>query len=270
MLYRYVTIDKLIDFLINARLSFTRLNLFEDKLEGITPEHLALNIVSDRIAKKLSAEWLGDLADVVTFNMNPTSRNERSRYRKVFQRTNYANCWYINDHESVAMWQLYSRRDSVAIRIPFAALAKEIDSGDFDSSSSRIKTLNYGGVQYIRFNEADVLTEFIVNEEAQGFVKDESYSHEREFRIMLTMEDNEVKKAEPKKFVLDEQVEEMNARLDIRSVNLRFRNFSSMPFEIVFHPQCSEWHRSNISTIIRKLDLGFTAKESALKRMFRD
>ena len=30
-LYRYVTIDKLMDFLLNQRFPLTRLNLFEDK-----------------------------------------------------------------------------------------------------------------------------------------------------------------------------------------------------------------------------------------------
>ena len=37
-LYRYLTIDKLMDFLLNQRIPLTRLNLFEDKLEGTTPD----------------------------------------------------------------------------------------------------------------------------------------------------------------------------------------------------------------------------------------
>lgn len=270
VLYRYVTIDKLIDFLVNARLSFTRLNLFEDKLEGITPEHLMLNMVSDRLAKTLAAPWLGDLADVVTFNMNPTRRNELRRHRKVFQRLNYANCWYVDTHESVAMWQLYSRRDSVAIRIPFIALVDEVENQRFALSSSRVEKLTYGSMHYFNFSEVDDLPEFIVNEDAQGFVKDRSFRHEHEFRLMIALKDEEVQKAEPKKFILDEQIEEVNERLDLKTLHLRLDNFSLLPFEIVFHPQCSDWHRSNVTSIVKKFALPFLLKESALKRMFKD
>jgi hypothetical protein len=107
MLYRYVTIDKLLDFLVNGRLPLVRLNLFEDKLEGVSIDHRMLNYAGDKIAENFS-DWGGELFKAVTLNVNPNKRNSLRRQREIFQKTNFANCWYINDHESVAMWQIYS------------------------------------------------------------------------------------------------------------------------------------------------------------------
>ena len=109
ILYRYVTIDKLIDFLLEARIPLVKLNLFEDKLEGVNLKHLRLNYESDKIAEQKQEEDTS--LKYISVNINPTERNLLRRKRETFQDTNYASCWYVNNHESVAMWQLYSKPD---------------------------------------------------------------------------------------------------------------------------------------------------------------
>jgi hypothetical protein len=136
-LYRYLTIDKLLDLLLNERISLVRLNLFDDKLEGSELNHLRLNCFSD-LEKKYMQKQGGTLSSI-SLTVNPTQRNERSRQRENFQETNYASCWYINDYESVAMWQLYSKPDSVAIKIPYKVLNKELLNGNFEINSKNEK-----------------------------------------------------------------------------------------------------------------------------------
>lgn len=269
LLYRYVTIDKLIDFLLNGRITFTRLSLFEDRLEGVTPQHLLLNLASNRIAEEMKAPWLGELAQLVTLNINPTRRNSLRLQREQFQQNNYANCWYIDKHESVAMWQLYSRRDSVAIRIPFKEMSSRLDMGNFSLTGYRHEKLRYGNLSYIRYNDIDQLQEYVLDQTLQGFIKDQSYSHEQEFRVMLTTTPSETEKAEMKPFLLAEQVDEVNERLNIKTIYMVFPDFGSMPFELVFHPQCPDWHRANVLTLMKRLDLPFTARESVLKDIFK-
>jgi hypothetical protein len=72
-LYRYVTIDKLIDCLLNKRFPLTRLNLFEDKLEGVTPQHLLQNLASDKISQQIADRACSIFN--IPLNINPTKRN---------------------------------------------------------------------------------------------------------------------------------------------------------------------------------------------------
>jgi hypothetical protein len=266
-LYRYVTIDKLIDCLLNKRLPLTRLNLFEDKLEGVTPQHLLLNIASDKIAQQTS-DWVGGIFNHITLNINPTNRNSLRRQRLDFQKYNFASCWFTNDHESVAMWQLYSSPDSIAIKIPVKALLDELESKNFDLTGYEHKKIRYGSVQYYRFGDLDSLSQLLTNEDIQGFVKDKSFSHESEFRIVLSVEKNERKEAKKKPLILDEQIDDLNKKLDQKIIYILFENFDNMPFELIFHPQASDWHKSNVRKTIENYGIDFPIIESKLTRIF--
>ncbi len=264
-LYRYVTIDKLMDFLINARITLTQLRNVEDRLEGTTIPHLLLNLKSQRHEGFLNA--LTD--NTFTFQVAPDRRNEFWNQREDFQRLNYVSCWYVDNHESVAMWQLYSRRDSVAIRIPFKDLDEQLSGGHFEPSVHRIQSLKYGKVQYAKFSDREDVQQLSDNTDLPGFFKDRGYQHEREFRLLLSMENREAKKIEQKRGVLIEHTNRMGRYLNIRAIHLALTNFQSMPFEIVFHPQCPDWHRKNVVAILGKWNLRFRAQESMLKDMFQ-
>lgn len=268
MLYRYVTIDKLFDFLINGRLPLVRLNLFEDRLEGVSIEHLLLNYASDEVAKHIG-ESVGGYMKRIGLNINPTKRNSLRRRREVFQNTNYANCWYINDHESVAMWQLYSSSDSVAIRIPYSLLTKEITNQNFHVSGVPAISLKFGNISYYKLNDIDGLSDLTVNEDVPGFVKDYSFQHEQEFRMMIETENVEPLIEERKAMVLDEQIEQINKKEDERVVYIDLFNFKQLPFEIVFHPQSSDWHRKNVMSLLDKYGLTFKTCQSSLKEIFK-
>jgi hypothetical protein len=245
MLYRYMTIDKLLDFLFNHRIPLVRLNVFQDKLEGASLEHLLLILSSNKLGEE-TAPWLGNLMKGIVYNVNPTKRNSLRRQREIFQKTNYASCWYANNHESVAMWQIYSKPDSVAVRIPYKALITEFTNRNFQLSSYDHESLKYGSVHYHRLNDLDDLSRAITKIDIVGFLKDYCFQHEQEFRIMLEIKEYESKPAERKQFILDEQIDRLNELKDLKLLYLSLKNFKTLPVEIIFHPQSLAWHRKNI------------------------
>lgn len=267
ILYRYVTIDKLLDFLFSARIPLVKLKEFEDKLEGVNVKHLLLNFTSNQLSKD-TADWLGGIFKQIVINVNPTKRNSLRRQREIFQDINYASCWYISNHESVAMWQLYSNPNSVAIRIPFKNLSNEILNFNFELPPHDFNHLRFGCIDYHRFDDLDELSKIIVKEDSQGFIKDSSFQHEQEFRILVETKLIERKTIERKETMLDEQIEKLNNGNFYKVIHLTLANFKSMPFEIVFHPKSHDWHRNNIRKIIEKFELQFKTSESKLKDIF--
>jgi hypothetical protein len=255
-----------------GRIPLVRLTEFHDKLEGIDIQHLMLNIASDIYSKNLKSHAFGGTLKHIKVNVNPARRNSLRRQRQIFQKTNFATCWYESNHESVAMWQLYSRPDSVAIRIPYKALTTEIVNNNFVLSYPEIVRMRYGSIEYIRFNELNELNELrfrLVNKETQGFIKDTSFTHEREFRIMLEIKPKEEYKVNASWVMLDEQVENLIELSEANKIDLYLDKIKQLPFEIVFHPQSSKWHRENIKKIIDKFDLKFDSIDSELRDIFK-
>ncbi len=263
ILCRYVTIDKLLDFLLNERIPMVRLNVFQDKLEGVHINHLMLNYGSEKVGG-----WIGEMIKHVTINVNANKRNSLRRQREIFQNTNYASCWYMNDHESVAMWQLYSKPDSVAIRIPYTNLSNSLQSGNFRMMDEYAK-IRYGSVDYYRFNNLEDLSKILVKEDTTGFVKDQSFQHEQEFRILAEFHEFDKNNLERKSMILDENIERLNELNQMKVIYLTFTNFKDLPFEIVFHPQSSSWHRQNICKILNNYQIPFKTFESSLKEILQ-
>ncbi|WP_166383107.1 MULTISPECIES: DUF2971 domain-containing protein [unclassified Polaribacter] len=265
-LYRYLTIDKLLDLLLSERISLVRLNLFDDKLEGSSLKHLRLNHFSE-LAKKDMQKQGGTFASI-SLTVNPTERNKRSRHRELFQDTNYASCWYIDNYESVAMWQLYSKPDSVAIKIPYKVLNKELLEGNFEING-KYEKLKFGAISYHRFKNIANVEKNNIETDIQGFIKDSSFDHEREFRIMVENKDSEKKYLENRGVLLDEDVDKLNNFNEIKVKYLKFNNFKKLPFEIIYHPECQEWHKKNIEKIISQFNIKFEIHDSELKNTFK-
>ena len=150
------------------------------------------------------------------------------------------------------MWHLYSRPDSIAIRIPVKSFIHEIDSKNFELSGYNHEKIRYGLVQYYRFDDLESLSQLVIDDEIQGFAKDKSFNHEAEFRMILSVKKDEIKKAKRKSLILDEQVEDFNKNLDLKTIYLKLNQFKDLPFELIFHPQSSDWHKSNIRETIKK------------------
>ncbi|MBK8242236.1 MAG: hypothetical protein IPK88_02330 [Saprospiraceae bacterium] len=256
-----MTIDQLLDFLINKRLPLIRLDLFEDKLEGTKLEHLVLNNQSENLRNKLFSNFENWFSNI---NINPNSRNNYSDERKLFQKTNYASCWYCSTHESVAMWNLFSHPNSVSVRINYHTLIKALQSSEIQLSYPSKKPLKIGNVKYTIFRNAESEEQLNKVDFVQGFIKDESFQHENEFRILLEIENIQERNSIGEEHLLKENLINWDKDHDLKVIHFEFSKMKEIPFEIVFHPRSNSWHRNNIMYLLKNSNLNITTSESIL------
>ena len=160
-LWKYLDIHKFISFLVNRELFFTRLDKFEDPIEGIRTSLLRELNSSD---KQLDLDA-------------PKIREMQTR--------NYVNCWFAGDRESMAMWNLYSNADSVVIKVDFELLKKEIEKS-FKNNLRTTPDLKIFGksVTYLDLNpfDSNLPLQKISN---SAFKKDRCFEYEKEYRFLI-------------------------------------------------------------------------------------
>ncbi len=57
--------------------------------------------------------------------------------------------------------------------------------------------------------------------------------------------------------------------IPVLDTHLKFNNFSKLPFEIIFHPQCQTWHKSNIKKVLTAFNINFKTFDSDLTSTFK-
>jgi len=232
-LWRYMDLHRLIYFLSSGNIFFSPLNSFFDPLEGIAEKHLndknfveALDRLKDKdegLRKESKEELAGEQAKI------------KERFKsglEEIQKTYFASCWYLGVRESLAMWDTYSNKDSIAIKFNPKELckvilssAKEIENEDFD-------LLVHGKVEYFKISPSDPNDESLKNSghRFKGFLKDLSYKHEEEFRF-LTVQNN--------------------CRKTYSFFELSLQKLEDLDFSIVTHPYMEPWKYNNIHTILK-------------------
>lgn len=116
--------------------------------------------VLNKMIKDLTPHKQFELRDVVKkFESYNTNRN-----------STFISCWFATntlEEENRAMWQLYSKNNGYRISIKWSDLKKQLEENNQD--------FEVGFVDYGNRNKIDNLF----------FVKDSSYTHEKEFRIVF-------------------------------------------------------------------------------------
>jgi hypothetical protein len=114
-----------VELLSTRRLYFARVDLLDDPYEG------AYTRPQTRAARRRGAAR--DDGPYPQFDPGTDLR----RYV-------YANCWYVNPHESAAMWRLYGRSaEGLAVRTTFGALAESLRAEPRLVSAGRVRYLDY-------------------------------------------------------------------------------------------------------------------------------
>jgi len=162
-IWRYCDLQKFISVLHRRALYFSRLSTLEDPYEAKWPKSMAIR-----------------------FPDFSQSNFDRTRHQV------FASCWHINEFESAAMWQLYSRMDEgVAIRSSLRSLKAGLVG--FDPVPPDIITpgvppkVFIGKVSYLdyendAFDWSNMLTAAIH--------KRRSFEHERELRAVCWLSSN--------------------------------------------------------------------------------
>lgn len=243
--FRYLTLEKLVDFLETGELFLSRLDKFEDNLENISPyEIYELKMRSGLIEKPQNAN--PNIPEHHWDKLISDSRNSLIQLQenlKMQQKYRFVSCWILSDVESFAMWDIYGK-SGFAIRFEreyFQELIK-ISIPNQTGITKKIDLLVAGKVTYQNFDE------IIFKEEESKlrfsvYRKHQSFEHEREYRIVAFM--NEI--------------------LDVSGLRYKLPSLKDIRFDIIANPRLDTFQFDKYKEIISKFTTTQKLTESQLK-----
>lgn len=171
-IWRYLDFAKLVDMVDRGALFFARADAMLDPWEGRIGTAGEISHVEQILAA------LPD--EVVTAGYAERVRAEYRAFRHESIRQIYLSCWYVSEHESAAMWELYAGRDGrgVAIQSSFGRLRSALPA-TFEEHAIRA-----GLVRYIDYSRETVP---VGNRFYPFLHKRLSFEHERELRAVLDL-----------------------------------------------------------------------------------
>lgn len=180
-LWRYMDFTKYVSLLSSRGLYFSRVDCFEDSFEG-AKGYLRNKDVWD----EYNLVWLRDVVanpphgiehDLSVEEIEIEAQrlySQISDNSTLFRKKTYISCWHENEHESEAMWRLYSKvwDNAIAIRTTYQSLYVSL---------GRDPKIPIGRVRYIDMNKS------YAGHNDVFWRKRKSFEHEREVRA-LTMD----------------------------------------------------------------------------------
>lgn len=178
-LWRYMDFTKYVSMLSTSTLYFARADTFEDPFEGAkgvigNKEKWDVHYLSffkqamknppEGVEWDHSEEYIEKEAQRLLKEMETGGKAHRERV--------YINCWHENEHESEAMWRLYSSYlgNAIAIRATYSSLYNAL---------GRNPSISIGRVKYIDFNKS------YAGPNDSFWRKRKSFEHEREVRAIV-------------------------------------------------------------------------------------
>lgn len=196
-LWRYMSLERLIDILSKKKLFFTSLNSYAatDPFEGLLPK-IAINPLTQSLSSFIDNQVIQKkLLEEKTIKMFPEEHHEK--IKRIFNKNNsddfkldvneiyfrvlkstVINCWHQNKSESEAMWSLYAKDNKgVAIQTTAQNLIESIDD----------ERVHFSEVRYIDFYDENLKnTDLVVNGLISPILKREAFEHEKEARLFFT------------------------------------------------------------------------------------
>lgn len=166
--WRYMPLSKFISLLTFQALWFSKLNILQDKFEGMMP------LATNKMMKSKFDEW----KKVIPPNLHPQLDEMASRNEQDTRELLVVSCWYLDESESELMWNEYGGgSEAVAIRSTIGKLTSAI-------APHREHETHIGKVSYVDFGN-HLMTKYDANQgHERAFIKDNKYQHESELRIV--------------------------------------------------------------------------------------
>jgi len=243
-LWKFFDLHRFIYLLTEKKLFFTRLDKLEDPFEGVATKFLRRDAEFADVPTKFS-----DFDKSVPLTerrrlLNEKKLHEYAKQTEVqkAQTTQYVNCWFASDRESMAMWNLYSNKDSVAVKVNFKKLKKQLKNSFDDFQISRRYGTNIIGEQitYLKLNPFDVLTPKQTMKYT-ALKKDISFQYEQEYRFLIVSK----KISKPELF--------FEIPFDIQKIEMT----------IVTHPNMEDWKFQNLKAMLKILKVEINMERSA-------
>lgn len=253
VIWRYMSLEKFIDLLLNRSIFFSNANKMEDRFEMEIPlfsleekkkYYLGRGMDSKKVISVLDKEVL---------------------LAKKFKENTYVNCWSRNDAESYALWKIYlgGSPNGVAIKSTVSKLIQclqnvdsremnELDFSKIDSSKSviealsqelEIDTIKIGEVKYQ--NQIDLKD---LDKSTLAVTKKAFYDYEKEIRVFATSKNQ----------YLNPSTEEY--QLGITAGFAIPIDLEKLIDSIVLSPYSTLWFKENLKKLINHLNPNLSAK----------
>lgn len=238
-LWRYYDIHKFINLLQNNTIRFTRMDMFEDPQEGI-PLSAFVTHAEKLNLRLIENKPLGELIlDETQFNKVPPLLQKELKMIYAIQKSSFLTCWFTEQRESVAMWNLYSNDEGVAVKIPFGKLSRQLKI----EKDKNISAYYGGRLVYQDFKNIYKDT----NDNKVGKValrKDHSFAHESEFRFVVRTKDHQ---------------------LAISGFDSQPLNLKTLGMQVICHPRMPEWKKRNVKNLLEAVGLTKALQTSAIR-----
>jgi hypothetical protein len=212
IVWKYLDLSKFLDLLLSKKLFMSRSDKFEDQYEGTFSEPTFEEI------KKLAAD-------------NPEFLN----YHKTHREKVAISSWHINEYESFAMWQIFTKNnEGLAIQSTIGRLQKAVrPENNFDQYIGEVNYIDYKK-EYIPFD--DLFFPFLF--------KRKSFQYEREVRILTDTSKSDIKLNDGIKINID-----INQLIE----------------KIYIHPKSENWYKKLVIELVERLEFGFEIEKSDLE-----
>lgn len=193
-LWRYMSLDKLINLLETSELYFTALEYYNesDPFEGYMPDVVAkayAEIFGSQVSelkqtyyslKEMFGGKNSHELDMVRAKIDEFGPKMEMAFHKISKGTT-VNCWHCNQVESEAMWKLYSDNGKgIAIKTSVENLYNSLKDQEFG------KKIQIGKVKYLDFSDKSLSPKScVVDGHISPLIKRSSFSHENELRCFI-------------------------------------------------------------------------------------
>lgn len=246
ILWKYLDLHKFIYLLTEQKLFFTRLDKFNDPFEGVATRILRENNHYSKIPSKRS-DFPSEMSSIVREQL----LNEKKLFEFIkndetekAQKCQYVSCWHSSSRESMAMWNLYSNPDSVALKIAFDDLQTALTPSFkkfISDNGNRVKIIG-SSVDYLPLNPFDpTLPKQKIKYRA--LKKDLSFEYEKEYRFLIITIDK-----------LD--------RVPV-SYTIPIR-LADLTMTVVTHPNLELWKHKNLQKLLKLFKSNLTLEKSPI------
>jgi hypothetical protein len=246
-IWRYMDLASFLFLVEESSLHFSRLDKLEDKFEG------SLGVINIRARQ----DQLNEVPEQIREHFLNSSIRHNEEGRKCI----FVNCWSINEHESAALWKIFTKGNGIAIRSTIGRLKKALEQDT--SNAVLFSPINYFDPTQDGVSFQTAITPYTF--------KRKSFEYEREFRAIIVKFPTKTTNGDPitvDPFNKNESapiVYSINTELNLNEGGLDLPiTTSELIKELYISPNSPEWFFRLVDKTTKNKKLNFLVKKSSL------
>ncbi|WP_229625445.1 hypothetical protein [Vibrio parahaemolyticus] len=251
-IWRYLDLAKFIGLIQSNSLFLSRSDMFDDPFEGTinkpTHESFKNEIENNLQGKSVKASYVKLNGEWVVFSDNHDADLGRSLFStlKWLKTYTYVNCWHQSEHESEAMWKLYSKNitESLVVKTSVSRLEDALP-----------QSLKLDPVAYRNYDSNYVMDNYFLS---PFKTKRLAFSHEKEVRIIIQEPPLKDFDSEYKQFDKDLVNNELGKVVQLHG------GVQQVIEEIRLSPLASSWFESLVRDLLVKYQIDIPVNRSEI------